>query len=867
MKKRISLFICVLVLALSVFTLGASAETFTPDNDGLYSVGFKFEPNNEYILFVLKGEYDQTNYIEAFNSADDADILYFEQKVSDIYGNVTFGPFAPNGYYNSTLVVGATCFDEPYLAGHLSAKGVSNANSIEISGLKDKYVVGGVYAEDYKIELETQVFDSFGYPSVTENEVELTLLNNSDGVYLDGNVLTIEKTAKAQAFTVVATTGDASRTAYVVVERTAPVCTYIEVYEDADMTNSVDSVTLVGVADNYPPFTVYAKTFDQYKDEVEDSYTYSYGGKSVGATFTPSVGTLALTVTSSASSVSKTVNIVAASRPDYKGTALELFTLIEEAQEKLEENVNISSESGKDVFPGEKWTTKTAFDAFASAVETAKTSLDSYGDTKGDEDFASEVAALTKAMSTYASSFKDGVRVDVTSVSITEQNLVKTISTTSFKLTCTTTPTIRATTDVLTWTSSNDSIASVDQSGNVKANASGKATITVTTRAGLTATTEITVIKKATKIELTPSQATATYGGNAVVLTANVSPSDCTDIIEWTQTKPQYADLIISEDGLTCTIVPKASGKTSVTVSAVYGDKSMKSDVTVVMPAWQTVETPEADLADGSVLVNSPISLTSATENAQIYYTLDGTLPSKTNGRLYKNPIILTKSLTLKAIAVCDGMYDSAISEYTYEVVDSSIEVSSALGKTGSTVELFVSGTAFENVNKSYITLKYNTDALTILGATALEGLDVAYYEDTVAIIYTKSDVEFAGGRYAKILFKIAEDAPEGKYVITVNDGRIEASLDGEDGGTTEFNAVLFSGVITVKNYLPGDANGDDIIGIADVLIIKQYLDGNEDAKSKIILDAADVNADGKVGRADVTLLSKYCVGWNVTLD
>ena len=112
------------VFALICFmALSASAVIYKPDSDGLYTVELEMSPGNDYIMFVLKGTYDQTNYIEAYNAAKDSDILYFEQKSSDENGKVTFGPFVPMGYYDATVIVGGTNLDELYLAGNLSAKG------------------------------------------------------------------------------------------------------------------------------------------------------------------------------------------------------------------------------------------------------------------------------------------------------------------------------------------------------------------------------------------------------------------------------------------------------------------------------------------------------------------------------------------------------------------------------------------------------------------------------------------------------------------------------------------------------------------------------------------------------------------------
>lgn len=56
------------------------------------------------------------------------------------------------------------------------------------------------------------------------------------------------------------------------------------------------------------------------------------------------------------------------------------------------------------------------------------------------------------------------------------------------------------------------------------------------------------------------------------------------------------------------------------------------------------------------------VTLSSRTAD-EIYYTLDGTEPSKTNGTLYTGVITLTDSVEVKAIAYADGFYPSLIAD------------------------------------------------------------------------------------------------------------------------------------------------------------------------------------------------------------
>lgn len=878
MRKRISLLFCVVILLVSLMTIGVAASVYEPDNHGTYTVSLDMQPESEYIMLVVKGHYDQTNYIEAYSGADDAEILYYEQKASDKDGSVSFGPFVPNGYYDSTVIVGGTNLDLPYLAGYLSVDGVSNSADITVSGLEQSYTVAGNFGFDYNVVLGAEVFDSFGYPSVTNEEVNYELLNNLEGVTLEGNVLNISKYAKAQAFILRASAGDAVENVYVQIKRETPVHEIIKVYLDEECEDSVDFIEVKGVIGNFEPITVYVKTFDQFGDEIADTYNLRYGGKAVSQTFTPYLGSSNLEIYSNNSAVSAYVMVNAVSRPDYQGTANDLFALINNCKDKLGEEKHISVD-GKDVFPGSKWTKQENVDAFSSAIGVAEAALNEYGkDGYSDADYSDEAEALNKALSTYEASFKDGIRRDVDTVSLKEYDGII-MENSETVLEAVVSPKIGSglANDVLTWTSSDESIISVESvsgSGNTKATikgkASGKATITATTRGGLTVSAEITVVKKTLSLTLTSNVSAtipvATYGSDPVILKAKDGTKGSTDIITWTVANPDILDLsyneYIDDDGfrwIEATVIPKSAGTTKVTVSAQFGEKSATKNVTVKMPDWQTAAAPVASVESGSILPGTLVTLTCA-EGTSIYYTLDGTTPSKTNGRLYAAPFAINQSLTLKAVAVGKELYDSEVVTYEYIAVNTGVSVSSAIVKPAETTVVSINASGFENVDTAEIELEMPSDF-------SLESFESDYNVTVIeksgsvlAITYEKSDKNLADGKLVTLKLVADADATEGKYTVSVVKADIHSS------GLPVYTAAITDGVISVINYRIGDVNNDGVIGLADVMLLKQYLAGNENAKKLVILNASDVDNDGDIDNDDVTLLSRYCVGWSVTL-
>lgn len=60
------------------------------------------------------------------------------------------------------------------------------------------------------------------------------------------------------------------------------------------------------------------------------------------------------------------------------------------------------------------------------------------------------------------------------------------------------------------------------------------------------------------------------------------------------------------------------------------------------------------------------VTISCATEETTVYYTLDGSEPSMANGHVYKGPFNIYDSVTVKAIAVKDGWKDSAVASAAF---------------------------------------------------------------------------------------------------------------------------------------------------------------------------------------------------------
>ena len=79
------------------------------------------------------------------------------------------------------------------------------------------------------------------------------------------------------------------------------------------------------------------------------------------------------------------------------------------------------------------------------------------------------------------------------------------------------------------------------------------------------------------------------------------------------------------------------------------------------------VSPPVFSVSGGTYNQTQTVAITSSTADATIYYTTDGTTPTRSSS-IYTGPIEISKTTTLKAFAVCNDMSDSNISSSFYTI-------------------------------------------------------------------------------------------------------------------------------------------------------------------------------------------------------
>ena len=213
-------------------------------------------------------------------------------------------------------------------------------------------------------------------------------------------------------------------------------------------------------------------------------------------------------------------------------------------------------------------------------------------------DSSGNVTAVAQGSATITATTEDGQKTATCSVTVTQGNVPVTgvtVSPTSstvaingtLQLTANVQPS-NATNKAVTWTSSNNSIATVDANGKVTGKAVGSATITATTTDGKkTASCTVTVTASTipvTGVTVSPSSGSVNVGAT-LQLTATVQPSNATNkAVTWTSSNNSIAT--VDANGK---VTGKAVGSATITATTTDGKKTANCTVTVTQGSVATI--------------------------------------------------------------------------------------------------------------------------------------------------------------------------------------------------------------------------------------------------------------------------------------
>ena len=216
----------------------------------------------------------------------------------------------------------------------------------------------------------------------------------------------------------------------------------------------------------------------------------------------------------------------------------------------------------------------------------------------------------------------------------------------------------------------------------------------------------------------------------------------------------------------------------------------------------QTVATPAFSVASGAVDSGTEVTISCATDGAEIYYTTDGSDPTAESTE-YTGAISITEVVTLKAIAVKDGMNDSAVASVSYTIkgtvatpafsvesgaVDSGTSVTISCATEGAKIYYTTDGTEPTASSTEYTVAISVTPPMTLKAIAVKDGMN----ESAVASAsYTIK------GTVATPEFSVASGAVNSGTSVTITcstDGaKIYYTKDGTEptASSTEYTAAI----------------------------------------------------------------------------
>ena len=418
------------------------------------------------------------------------------------------------------------------------------------------------------------------------------------------------------------------------------------------------------------------------------------------------------------------------------------------------------------------------------------------------------------------------------------------------------------------WASNNTSVASVSSSGEVMGNSIGTAIITVTTTDGsnLSAYCEVNVVDYVTvsSVSLNATELSLKEGGTAQ-LTASVLPKNATNkSVTWSSSDENVAT--VDDNGL---VTAEATGTAIITATANDGSGITSSCSVTVSPRTILVSSVELSQMELSLDEGETAQLTAsvlpdnATDKSVTWSSSDENVATVDDNGLVAAVAAGTATITTTAN---DGSGVSASCAVTVSVpvvvppLANRFEISDTMTFHGDTI--------------IYPVNLINVDEITAFQCDIYipDGFSVPLDEDDEFCIELSdrknkkhdTDIRENAGGFIRMICAASNSKP-----FAGNDGPLffitlvsSSNLEGGEYPIQIKNIVLttpdeeetapgdVSALITVKDYIKGDANGNNVVNVTDVVTVYNYIQGAN--PKNFVLRAADVNESGTVNVTDV---------------
>ena len=361
----------------------------------------------------------------------------------------------------------------------------------------------------------------------------------------------------------------------------------------------------------------------------------------------------------------------------------------------------------------------------------------------------------------------------------------------------------------VTWKSSDTNVATVDETGMVKAVAAGIATITVTATDGAkTDTCQVTVAEPAipvTGVTLGPKSLDLTIGGPTGLLTATVSPANATNkTITWTSSNPSVATV----NGGIVTAVGK--GTTIITAATADGDITDTCTVTVRIPASSVTISPKTlSLTVGDTgQLRAAVSPSDAS-NDTVTWT------SSNNGIATVNSNGLVTAGSIGTVTITATTTDGGKTDTCTVTVTAQEEITNAL------FILQIGAATDGNISHSFVEL-YNNGATPI----NLSGYSLQYAAGTKVTANATADgpwqkIDLIGTIQPKHSFLIlGKKGTMANPALSIADNSGDMNVPGMELSNRAVKVALIKSttLLTVQNPFNTDGFGKTVPGYVDMI-------------------------------------------------
>ena len=414
-----------------------------------------------------------------------------------------------------------------------------------------------------------------------------------------------------------------------------------------------------------------------------------------------------------------------------------------------------------------------------------------------------------------------------------------------------------ATNKNITWSSTDGTVATVDETGKVEAKKAGTATIKVTTADG-NHVAECTVTVEAATVEVESisldKEELSLEEGATATLFATVKPENATDnTVTWTSSNEEVATV---ENGVVTAV---RASETPVTITAKAGGKTATCEVTVTA---RTVPVESVTIT-GNGVTDKKVTMTAGGElqlTAEVLPAeatnkeVDWRITSAHNEAVTLNPNGNTATVTAViagTATITATAKDGSSASDSITVTVNPVEVASVSITKDGTV------TSYETLNK---------DATLQLTATVkpdnATNSDVTWSSNNtgVATVSENGLVTAVGGGTATITATAGEQSAECQITVNVSvTGVTITALEGTQGGTTESPAALnVDGTLRLTATVePSNATNKAVTWSSNDTNVAEVNDtGLVTAKSagKVTITATATDGSGVSGSIEITV-------------